>query len=95
MRSSLRSALTTRFARCKEETAMAAREGTRVLLARREKSMVPYKWTGEEPQGLDDVETAENLGAIWEGDELVTYDLPGLEGLFEYYKGNDYLIDND
>ncbi len=74
---------------------MGAAEGERVLLARRETSMVPYKWTGAEPQGLDDVETAEQLGAIWEGDELVTYDLTGLSQLFEYYQDNEYLPDND
>ncbi len=74
---------------------MGAGDGQRVLLARRESSMVPYKWTGVEPQGLDDVETAQELGASWEGDELVTYDLVGLSQLFEYHQSNDYLIDND
>jgi hypothetical protein len=35
--------------------------------------MVPVRWTDACPDGLDDVETAEELGAKWEGDELVTY----------------------
>lgn len=74
---------------------MAAASGDRIVLARKERSMVKYRWTGAQPPGLNDLEVAENLGAIWEGAELVTYDLPGLTELFEYYEGNEYLPDND
>jgi hypothetical protein len=42
-----------------------------------------------------EVEVAEELGARWEGDELVTYDLAGLSALYEYHQGDDYMIDND
>ena len=47
------------------------------------------------PQGMHQVEIAEDLGAVWEGDELVTYDLEGLTALYEYHQSDDYLIDND
>jgi hypothetical protein len=40
-------------------------------------------------------EWAEELGAKWEGDELVTYDYPSLTGLLEYYEKGEYLPDND
>ncbi|HWG72971.1 MAG TPA: hypothetical protein VG184_02835 [Acidimicrobiales bacterium] len=74
---------------------MTATEGQRVVLARRENAMVPYRWTGAEPDGLSDPEMAQELGATWEGDELVTYDLEGFGQLLAYHTGNDYLIDND
>lgn len=57
--------------------------------------MVPVRWTDECPPELDDVESAEELGAQWEGDELVTYDFGGMKELLAYYKDDDYLIDND
>jgi predicted alpha/beta-fold hydrolase len=74
---------------------MEAVEGERVVLARKKTNMARFEWTGSEPDGLYDLEEAEELGARWEGDELVTYDLPGFSGLYEYYRNNDYLIDND
>lgn len=57
--------------------------------------MVGFKWSGTEPSELSDVEWAEELGAKWEGKELVTYDYPGMMELLEYYKNDDYLADND
>jgi hypothetical protein len=74
---------------------MSAVEGQRAVLARKDKGMVALRWTGAEPDGMYDVELAEELGAKWEGNELVTYDLPGLVALWEYHQGDDYLIDND
>ncbi|MDQ1392588.1 MAG: hypothetical protein QOF30_1565 [Acidimicrobiaceae bacterium] len=74
---------------------MSTSSGPRVVLCRREKSMVRYRWTGSEPNGMFEVELAEELGARWEGDELVTYDLAGLSALYEYHQGDDYMIDND
>jgi hypothetical protein len=74
---------------------MSAAEGQRTVLARKDKGMVALRWTGAEPDGLYDVEVAEDLGAKWEGNELVTYDLPGLVALWEYHQSDDYLIDND
>lgn len=74
---------------------MDGRSGQRVVLARREMSMVKYRWTGQEPSGMYEVGVAEGLGARWEGDELVTYDLAGLHALYEYHQGDDYMIDND
>jgi hypothetical protein len=70
-------------------------EGSRVVLARKENSMMRYRWTGAEPEGMSDIEVAEELGARWEGDELVTYDLEGFGALYEYHQGDDYMIDND
>ncbi|HEV3400669.1 MAG TPA: hypothetical protein VG078_02520 [Acidimicrobiales bacterium] len=57
--------------------------------------MVPVRWTEQCPDDLDDVETAEELGAKWEDDELVTYDLEGMKELLQYYKDDEYLPDND
>lgn len=37
--------------------------------------MVGFQWTGAEPEDLSDTETAVALGAVWEGDELVTYNM--------------------
>lgn len=70
-------------------------EGNRVVLARKENSMTKYRWTGAEPNGMFEIEVAEGMGARWEGDELVTYDLDGFAALYEYHADGDYLIDND
>jgi hypothetical protein len=72
-------------------------EGERVVLARRDKfnPMVPFHWSADAPPGLDDLEWAEELGAKWEGDELVTYDYPTFSDLLEYYEQDQYMPDND
>ncbi len=68
----------------------------RVVLGHKaDSSMVKVRWTDACPDTLNDMETAENLGAQWEGDELVTYDLPGLTQLLEYDIKDEYTIDND
>jgi hypothetical protein len=71
--------------------------GERVVLGRRDRmsSMVPFRWSGREPQSLTNVDDAVELGATWEGDELVIYDYPGFTGLMEYYEKGEYLSDND
>lgn len=56
--------------------------------------MVSLQWTGPEPDGLVDPEWALALGATWEGNELVTYDLPALKRSFDQW-GNQYLEDSD
>ncbi|MGH3902765.1 MAG: hypothetical protein ACRDTE_00970 [Pseudonocardiaceae bacterium] len=72
-------------------------EGERVVLGRRDKfnTMVPFHWADAAPLGLNDVEWAEDLGAKWEGDELVTYDYPSFADLFEHYEEGGYMPDND
>jgi hypothetical protein len=55
--------------------------------------MVRAHWTEDAPETLNDVGDAEELGAKWEGDELITYDLDGFKELYEYYETNDYLSD--
>jgi len=75
---------------------MSTMAGERAVLARKgENSMVKVRWTDDAPQALNDVEEAEELGAKWEGNELVIYDLPGFEELFDYYENNQWLPDND
>ncbi|MEA2715909.1 MAG: hypothetical protein QOI99_226 [Actinomycetota bacterium] len=70
--------------------------GQRVVLARKgDTSMVKVRWTDDAPTALNDVEEAEELGAKWEGPELVVYDLHGFSELFEYYSNNEWLPDND
>ena len=67
----------------------------RVVLGRRQRnSMTPFKWSGNEPDGLD-LETAEELGAVWDADELVVYDLPGFTELLGSHGSGEYPIDND
>ncbi|CAN5184505.1 hypothetical protein BH18ACT4_BH18ACT4_11400 [soil metagenome] len=67
---------------------------TRVVLGRRNKSMVGFRWSGAEPADLNDVALAEECGAIWEGDELVTYDMATLEFQMKQLS-DDYMFDND
>ncbi len=57
--------------------------------------MVKIRWTDEAPQALNDIEEAEELGAVWEGTELVTYDLAGFTDLYVFYETNQWLPDND
>lgn len=66
----------------------------RVVLAHRTSGFVPFQWTDEAPEGLDDDEVAVAYGARWEGDELVTYDLGGLR-LGVASEEDDFLNDND
>ncbi len=70
--------------------------GDRVVLGRKgATSMVKVHWTDAAPEALYEVEDAEELGAVWEGDELVVYDIDGFKDLFAYYESNSYLPDND
>jgi hypothetical protein len=57
--------------------------------------MVPFHWSDDAPPGLNDLDWAEEMGARWEGDELVTYDYPTFTALLEYYENDQYLPDND
>jgi hypothetical protein len=67
----------------------------RVVLARIEpRTMVGFQWTGREPAGLNETDFALALGAVWEGDQLVTYDLRAFNHAFEHYT-DEYLTDPD
>ena len=67
----------------------------RVVLGRRNpRTFAGFQWTGEEPEGLWDVKMAEALGAVWEGDELVTYDKTELHHSYDH-SGDGYLYDSD
>lgn len=68
--------------------------GERVVLARRADGFVPYRWTGAEPDGLFDDEVAVAIGAKWEDDELVTYDLDTLTYQFKHWE-DDWQTDDD
>jgi hypothetical protein len=58
----------------------------RVLLARKDpRTMVRFQRTGQAPAGLDDSEFVEVLGAVWEGAQLVTYNLIAFKHAFEHY----------
>ncbi|HUR23574.1 MAG TPA: hypothetical protein VMZ73_06855 [Acidimicrobiales bacterium] len=57
--------------------------------------MIGFRWSGDEPENLNDLELALEFGAIWEGDELVTYDMDSLKWQMEHTTGDDYMIDND
>jgi len=47
-----------------------------------------------EPIGLNEPDFAEALGAVWEGDEMVTYNIRAFKHAFERY-GDEYLTDPD
>jgi len=66
----------------------------RVVLAHRTSGFVPFQWTDEAPEGLNDEEIAVEYGARWEGEELVTYDLDGLR-LGVASEEDDFVNDND
>ena len=71
------------------------KEEERVVLGRKAPwSMVGFQWSGAEPEGLNDVRQARALGAEWEGDELVTYNLRMLVFNFQHL-GFEYLEDSD
>lgn len=67
----------------------------RVVLGRRERSMVGFHWSGNEPEALNDIELAEQFGAIWEGEELVHYDMEALRWQVEHYREDEFMVDND
>lgn len=67
----------------------------RVVLGKKERSMVGFRWSGKEPDALNDIEMAEKFGAIWEDDELVHYDMNSLNWQVEHYEEDDYMADND
>jgi hypothetical protein len=70
--------------------------GERVVLGRKGgSSMVKIRWTDKIPGNINDISDAEEMGAVWEGDELVTYDMDGFLEQYEFYENNDYMIDND
>ena len=67
----------------------------RVVLGRKDDSTwVGFQWTDDAPQGLGEPEEAEELGAVWEGDELVTYELESLKGQV-HHLDEEYLEDVD
>ena len=57
--------------------------------------MVKICSTDKAPDALNDIDDAQEMGATWDGDELVTYDLEGFMEQFAYYESNDDMIDND
>ena len=68
----------------------------RVVLGRKGSSaMVKIRWTDKVPSSINDVADAEEMGAVWEGDELVTYDFDGFLEQIAFFESNDYMIDND
>ena len=67
----------------------------RVVLARKTPdAMVRFQWTGAEPEGLDSPEFAVSCGAVWEGDELVTHNLPAFEHNLRH-SADGFLEDSD
>jgi hypothetical protein len=70
--------------------------GERVVLGRKgSSSMVKVRWTDKAPPNITTVDDAEEMGAKWEGEELVTYDYDGFMEQYHDYEENDYMIDND
>ncbi|MDQ3988792.1 MAG: hypothetical protein M3291_06275 [Actinomycetota bacterium] len=66
----------------------------RVVLAHRTSGFLPFQWTDEAPEGLDDEDVALACGGRWEGEELVTYDMSGLRICVDS-QNDDFLNDND
>ena len=57
-------------------------------------TFVGFQWSGAEPEGMHLAEQAVTLGAMWEADELVTYDLDGMRRRFESLS-DDWVPDSD
>ena len=51
--------------------------------------MTKFRWSGNEPSNLSEVEWAKELGAQWEGDYR------GFVGLLEMNEKGEYTIDDD
>lgn len=69
---------------------------SRVVLGRKgPSSMVKVRWTAEAPDSLSDLEVAEELGARWDGDELVVDDFEAFMDAYQMYEDGEYMIDND
>ncbi len=66
----------------------------RVVLGRKENSTIGFRWSGAEPEGLDDVGMEVEFGAVREGDELVSYDMDALKFQIDRLD-EQYLEDND
>ncbi|MBA3291581.1 MAG: hypothetical protein H0U17_08850 [Actinobacteria bacterium] len=67
----------------------------KVVLGRRDDTtFVGFQWTGAEPEGLFAPDQAVALGATWEGDELVTYNLGHLEHRFAH-EADGFMEDPD
>jgi hypothetical protein len=80
------------------EVESAQEDEERVVLARKEDTFAGLSWTGEEPEGLIETEEAEAMGAVWEGDELVTYDIEAMNRTFRMASESEetgYRPDND
>jgi len=65
-----------------------------VVLGYKAGSWAGLAWTEAEPETLDEPQDAVDAGAVWEGDELVTYDLPALHHAFEH-RVDTWLTDSD
>ena len=65
-----------------------------VLGVRRDTAWCGFQWTGAEPEGIYEASEALALGARWEGEELVTYDLPALAHAVRHHH-DGYLADAD
>ncbi|MGH2718085.1 MAG: hypothetical protein ACRDJU_05860 [Actinomycetota bacterium] len=69
--------------------------GDRVVLGQRTPDgMVNFQWSGNEPEGLNDLHLAELIGGTWEGDELVTYNYPLIVYNLQHW-GDEFLEDSD
>ena len=67
----------------------------RVVLGRKDDSTwVGFQWTDAVPENVEEPGVAEEYGAVWEGEELVTYDLDALRRQAEH-SDDGYLEDVD
>ncbi|MGH2732757.1 MAG: hypothetical protein ACRDJF_08340 [Actinomycetota bacterium] len=74
---------------------MSQGDSDRVVLAHSTPyAFVKLQWTGAEPEGLDDPDWAQALGAVWDGDELVAYNMARFRHNFEHWF-DDFVEDDD
>lgn len=67
----------------------------RVVLGRRdETTFVGFQWSGTEPEGMNEPEHAVALGATWEGNELVCYNIDHLVHRFAH-EADGFMEDPD
>ena len=77
---------------------MSEEEGSglgRVVIGRKDDwTKVGFQWTGEEPEGMYDIDMALALGAVWDGDELVVHNYPDFAHAYNHLK-DGWMEDSD
>ena len=69
--------------------------GERVVWAVGHIVLIKIQWTDKISASSTTLGTPRRWVPIWEGNELVTYDMDGFIEQYDFYESNDCMIDND